>query len=68
MLYFVRHGERTDQIIKQNETAQVPKNCDPHLTELGKKQSFNVGRQIYQNIIQREEYKPMIDNLIQTVY
>jgi hypothetical protein len=44
------------------------KNCDPRLTDNGKFQSLNAGRSILENIIKKEEYKPLLENMIDNVF
>ena len=47
LIFFVRHGERLDQVkaaslSKKEQDTKFPK-CDPPLTENGKKLGFNAG-------------------------
>jgi hypothetical protein len=44
------------------------KNCDPRLTENGKFQSLGIGRSILENIIKKDEYKPLHDSMIDNVF
>ena len=48
LIFFVRHGERLDQVkaaslSKKEQDTKFPK-CDPPLTENGKKLGFNAGQ------------------------
>ena len=58
MIFVIRHGERSDQVIKRDEN-QIQLKYDPPITELGKKQSFVTGH-VIQSLVNEGYEKGLI--------